>query len=62
MIKPLSNIILNFILSVFWLWCSVAIYFILLPYVDWAVFISVAFVCVIPPLKILETELKRSED
>ncbi|TXL02925.1 hypothetical protein BMR07_16580 [Methylococcaceae bacterium CS1] len=48
MIKPLSNIILNFILSVFWLWCSVAIYFILLPYVDWAVFISVAFVCVIP--------------
>ena len=44
------HIILNLFLFIFWLWCSVAIYFICLPKTDMALLVSGIFAIVIPAL------------
>ncbi|MBT4147124.1 MAG: hypothetical protein HOE45_09690 [Gammaproteobacteria bacterium] len=44
----MSNMFLNLILFVFWLWCSVAIYFIILPDKLLAIMVAGLFALVIP--------------
>ncbi|MBT5223612.1 MAG: DUF4105 domain-containing protein [Gammaproteobacteria bacterium] len=48
MLKFMSNMFLNLILFVFWLWCSVAIYFIILPDKLLAIMVAGLFALVIP--------------
>lgn len=50
MLKNLGRIILSFCLFVFWLWCSLAVYFICLPFTDLAMLVAGGFVLVIPVL------------
>jgi len=48
MLKSLTHILLNFCLFVFWLWAIVALYFINLPYGQFAIIASGVFAVIIP--------------
>ena len=48
MLKPLTHILLNFCLFIFWLWATVALYFINLPYGQFAIIASGVFAVIIP--------------
>ncbi|RLA19140.1 MAG: hypothetical protein DRQ62_12315 [Gammaproteobacteria bacterium] len=48
MLKSLAQLTLYFILFIFWLWCPVALYFIILPDKQLAIIASGLFACAIP--------------
>ncbi len=48
MLKPLTHITMNLILFAFWLWCSVAVYFLMLPDKQLATIVAGVFALAIP--------------